>query len=88
MNRDELFLSPDEEGWDHMRYIDLGKCATVSLPVAARIIGISRGTAWDLNRRGIFPVRVIPVGSKNVVTKVDLRRFLDGRGQDEFPMAS
>jgi len=88
MNSDELFPSPDEEGWDHMRYIDMGKCATVSLPVAARIIGVSRGTAWDLNRRGIFPIPVIPVGTKLVISKVHLKRFLDSGGQDEFPLAS
>jgi len=88
MNSDELFHSQEEEGWDHMRYIDTGKRATVGLPEAARIIGISRSTAWELHKQGRFPVPVFSVGNKLLVSKVHLRQFLDSGGQDGYPLAS
>ncbi len=56
--------------------IDLTTCATVSLSQAAQILGIHRSTAWDLHKRGSFPVPVLKIGSRLRVSKVLLEGFL------------
>lgn len=60
------------------RYIEKAECATMSLPEAARVLGINRTTAWDLLKRGEFPIRVLVLGNRNRVMKMDLARFLAG----------
>jgi predicted DNA-binding transcriptional regulator AlpA len=60
------------------RYIEKAECATVSLPEAARVLGVNCTTAWDLLKRGEFPIRVLILGSRNRVMKMDLARFLAG----------
>ncbi len=40
------------------------KCQTVSVEEAAARLGISRGTAYEMRRAGIFPVPVITIGVK------------------------
>jgi predicted DNA-binding transcriptional regulator AlpA len=60
--------------------LDLLSCATVSLPVAAQILGIHRSTAWDLHKRGEFPVPVLQIGSRLRVTKANLDAFLASGG--------
>jgi hypothetical protein len=52
-------------------------CATMSLAEAAVILHIHRTTAWQLYRRGEFPVPVLKVGANLRVVKVHLQRFLD-----------
>lgn len=52
--------------------------ATVSLADAARILGISRSTAYELDARGKFPVRVLKIGSRRKVARVHLEQFLLG----------
>lgn len=47
-----------------------------SLNQAAAILGISRSTAWELNRRGEFPVKVFRIGSSNKVSIVDLEHYV------------
>ena len=58
--------------------IDFDACATVSLAEAAMVLGIHRSTAWDLHKRGEFPVPVLEIGHKLRVTKLHLERFLLG----------
>jgi hypothetical protein len=52
-------------------------CATMSLAEAAVILHIHRTTAWQLYRRGEFPVPVLKVGTNLRVVKAHLQRFLD-----------
>jgi excisionase family DNA binding protein len=58
--------------------IDQTSCATVSLAQAAQILGVHRSTAWDLYRRGEFPLPVLRIGTRLRVSKVHLERFLLG----------
>jgi excisionase family DNA binding protein len=58
------------------RDIDWSETATLSLSEAAKVLGIHRSTAWDLYKRGQFPIRVLRVGGKLLVSKVLLRNFL------------
>lgn len=51
---------------------------TVSLTEAATILGIHRTTAYELHKKGQFPVPVIPVGRHLKVSKVSLERLLAG----------
>jgi predicted DNA-binding transcriptional regulator AlpA len=64
------------------RHIEKAECATVSLTEAAQVLGIHRTTAWELWRRGEFPIRVLTLGSRHRVTKMDLARFLAGDEDD------
>lgn len=52
-------------------------CATMSLAEAAVILHIHRTTAWQLYRRGEFPVPVLKVGANLRVVKAHLQQFLD-----------
>jgi hypothetical protein len=56
--------------------IDMSVCATVSLSEAALVLGIHRSTAWELYKRGEFPVPVLPIGHRLRVAKIHLERFL------------
>ena len=58
--------------------IDFSTCATVSLAEAAVVLGVHRSTAWDLYKRGGFPVPVLQIGHRLRVTKHHLRRYLLG----------
>lgn len=53
---------------------------TVSIPDAAKVLGISRGTAYELARRDELGVRVLRLGKCIRVPTVDLRRAV---GLDE-----
>jgi hypothetical protein len=63
-------------GASSTRQVDANTCATVSLVEAARVLGIHRSTAWDLHKRGEFPVPVLQVGHGLRVAKIHLERFL------------
>ena len=56
--------------------IDFDACATVSLSQAAEVLGVHRSTAWELYKRGEFPVPVLHIGNRLRVTKLHLERFL------------
>jgi predicted DNA-binding transcriptional regulator AlpA len=56
--------------------IDLTTCATMRLSDAALVLGIHRSTAWDLYKKGEFPVPVLRVGHSLRVAKIQLERFL------------
>lgn len=58
--------------------IDFTRCATISLTEAAHVLGIHRSTAWELWKRGDFPVPVLQIGKRLRVTKAQLARYLDG----------
>ena len=58
--------------------IDFNPCATVSLAEASKLLGIHRSTAWELYKRGEFPVRVLKIGSRLRVTKHHLCQYLCG----------
>ena len=47
---------------------------TMSLPNAAKILGISRGHCYHLARAGELPVRVLRLGGRMVVPTAELRR--------------
>jgi excisionase family DNA binding protein len=59
-------------------FIDTSSCATVSLSEAAKVLGIHRSTAWELYKRGEFPVPVLRLGKRLRVTKLQLQRYLLG----------
>lgn len=67
-----------EQGTADVEMIDFTSCATLSLTEAATVLGIHRSTAWDLYKRGEFPVPVLQIGHRLRVTKAQLRRFLMG----------
>lgn len=51
---------------------------TVSLPYAGRVLGIGKSTAYELAARGEFPVRVLQLGRKKLVSRSELDAFLAG----------
>jgi hypothetical protein len=51
--------------------------ATVSVPTAARAIGVSRSHLNDLIRRGEAPVKTLNFGRRNVVVTASLIRLLE-----------
>lgn len=54
------------------------ECATYSVAEAAKRLGVSRGYAYELIRRGEFPAPVRTVGARVVVVRADLERFITG----------
>lgn len=51
--------------------------ATLPLwPDAARTLGIGRSCAYELVRTGEFPIRVLRLGKKILVSRADLNRYL------------
>jgi excisionase family DNA binding protein len=55
------------------------QCLTVKINVAAKILGISRNTAYEAARTGAIPV--VKIGKRLLVPKVALDRLLDSAGQ-------
>ena len=52
---------------------------TMTIPEAAKALGISRGLAYELARRDELPVPVIRLGEKRiVVSKLAIDRLLQG----------
>jgi len=54
-----------------------GKRLTLTVPEAARLLGISRALAYDAVRRGELPS--IRVGRRIVISRVALERILEGQ---------
>lgn len=50
------------------------------LMVPAKALGIGRTLAYDLAKRGEFPVRVLRIGNRYRVTRADLLRYLGEAG--------
>jgi hypothetical protein len=63
---------------------------TVDVPTAGRAFGISRDVAYRRTRAGTFPVPVIRVGSRYVVTRAALLRALgvEDTPTDSLPRAT
>jgi hypothetical protein len=59
-------------------FIDPVEPLTVPLGTAADMLGIGRSTAYDLARRDEFPVPVLKLGRRRVVSKKRLAAFIDG----------
>lgn len=51
--------------------------ATVSVPIAAAAIGISKSHLHDLIKRGEAPVKTLTFGRRHVVITADLIRLLE-----------
>jgi predicted DNA-binding transcriptional regulator AlpA len=51
---------------------------TIDVTTAARVLGISRSSAYELVKVGQFPVRTLRVGSRVRVLTHDLVRVLSG----------
>lgn len=49
---------------------------TVDVPTAGRLFGIGRDTAYRLARRDAFPVPVLRLGRRMVVTRASLMHVL------------
>lgn len=56
--------------------------ATVSIPKAAALLGISRSSAYAAARTGNFPTPVLKINGRYVVP---VRPLLDVLGLDELP---
>lgn len=52
----------------------------LSLKQAGQRLGIAESTAYDLVKRGQFPVPVIKIGGRQRVLTAVLERFLNGEG--------
>lgn len=49
---------------------------TIDLPTAARYLGVSKTTAYELHAAGEFPVKTLRLGRKIRVVSSDLRQLL------------
>lgn len=50
--------------------------AVWSIAEAAALLGIGRQTAYDLIRRGEFPLPVLQLGRRKVIAKAVMARYL------------
>ena len=58
------------------------ECRTVSIEVAAKMLGISRNLAYTLARRGELP-GCLPLGRKRlVVSKLAIEKLLQGENNE------
>ncbi|HAY87696.1 MAG TPA: DNA-binding protein [Micrococcus luteus] len=48
------------------------------MPAAAERLGIGRSLAYALVQRDEFPVRVLRLGTRRLVSRVELERYLAG----------
>ena len=60
------------------RNLSSAEVRTVSIEIASRALGISRGLGYSLVARGEFPVTVIHLGRRLVVPKAALEKLLEG----------
>ncbi len=61
--------------------VDADDRLTWTVPEAARLLGISKDTAYEAAHRGELPVKVI--GRRMLVPRVALLRLLDGAHEAE-----
>ena len=62
--------------WD-IRLIPVGRPATLTIKEAAKLLGISRGFAYELARRSELP-GCRRLGRRYVVSRLELERWLRG----------
>lgn len=60
---------------------------TVDVVAAGRALGLGRTLAYDLAKRGEFPVRLLRLGAKYRVARADLMRYL-GEANDAVKAAA
>lgn len=60
-----------------MAMVTEGERLTLSIPEAAKILGISRGLAYDLARRDKLPVKVIKLGRRLVLSRRAVETLLE-----------
>lgn len=53
----------------------------MTIPEAAKVLGISRGLAYDLARRDKLPVSVIRLGKRMVLSRKAVEALLSGNGE-------
>ncbi len=61
-----------------MAMVTEGERLTLSIPEAAKVLGISRGLAYSLARRDALPVPVIKLGRRLVLSRRAVEALLDG----------
>lgn len=49
---------------------------SVDIVIAGRALGVGRTLAYDMAKRGEFPVRVLKLGNRYRVARADLLRYL------------
>jgi Helix-turn-helix domain len=69
--------------WSAQEVRELG--IQTDLQTAASILGIGRGTAYDMARRGRFPTSVLRIGSRYVVPVAPLLELLGVAGDSPPP---
>jgi hypothetical protein len=78
--------APSPEVWTEQRIRALGLVTDVA--TAARIFGLSRAAAYDLAKRGQFPVAVLRFGSRYRVPVAAILQALHLPGGGEPPGAT
>ena len=56
--------------------------ALISVPELARMLGVSVGTAYAAIKSGQWPVVTVRVGAQIRVTRVSVKRWLEGETSD------
>ena len=54
---------------------------TITIPEVARILGISRGLAYELAKRDELPVPVIKLGRRMVLSRKAVEALLENNGE-------
>jgi hypothetical protein len=66
----------DEVRRPRIKHLDGDECWTLSVPVAGRRLGLSRGASYDAAKRGDLP-GLIKIGRRRMVSRVALERALE-----------
>ena len=61
----------------------MDEALTLSIPKAAKMLGISKYSAYEAVRRGDIPV--LQIGKLRRVPKAQLMRIIEGKGADKEP---
>jgi excisionase family DNA binding protein len=61
--------------------MDNSKCLTITIPEAAKALGISRNLAYELARRDKLPVPVIKLGKRMVLSRKAVEALLEAGKQ-------
>jgi excisionase family DNA binding protein len=65
-----------------------GASVMMTLGEAAMVLGIHRTTAWNLYKRGEFPVPVLKIGSNLRIVKAQLELFIETGVPIAFPTST
>lgn len=53
--------------------------ATMDLPELGKVLGIARGTVYELASRQALPIQVLRLGRRLVVSRAEVEELLNGR---------